>query len=318
MREFCPLGECPGYVGKSLLDFIYEADVRATQSALQEIQQGGATQFRARLLRTILADDGMTVQSEYTWQTVKVTNESRNKRTVFLMFELADNCRQQFKGTGTSQSAGTDGMSSFFNCAPALTRPIGAMHDPLPFISRQPTAQDLLRQACNQRFLFNFPGATPSLTPEVPSHLSMFTKAKDGVLGGAPLIPGQPDAAAAAAASLQQANLPRQHQHGFTNIGNNINDNNLLQMLITQNALKDLQASQGQVSAAEVGQQLLQHQQQQLFHKINLMEAQQQAAQQQQVQARLQLQAAFSMKSQPPFTAWPVNAETPWRTSESR
>jgi len=312
MREFCPCGEYPGYVGKSLIDFIHDLDTHAVQNAMQEIQHGGPTQFRARLLRTTFADDGMTVQSEYTWQTVKVTHESRDKRKVFVMFELADNHRQQVKGTGISQLPGTDGMSSTFNCVPAFTRPIGAMHEQLSFISRQPTTQDLIKHACDQRLLFNVPGATLPLTPQVPSHLSILTKVKECALGGAPLIPGQLDAAAAPAARLQQAVSPQQQQPGLTN---NINDSNILQMLIAQNALKDLQASQGQVSAADVRQQLLKHQQQQLINDINLMEAQQQAArqaaQQQQVQARLQLQAALAMKPQA-FTTWPVNAEALW------
>jgi hypothetical protein len=312
MREFCPCGECPGYVGKSLLDFIHDVDTFAVQNAMQEIQQGGPTQFRARLLRTTLADDGMTLQSEYTWQTVKVTHESRDKRKVFLMFELADNHRQQSKGTFIPQSSGTDGMSSTFNCVPALNKPIGAMPEQLSSISRQPTAQDLIKHACDQRLLFKFPGATLPLTPQVPSHLSILTKVKECALGGAPSILGQFDAAAAPAARWQQAMSPQQQQPGLTN---NVNDSNILQMLITQNVLKDLQASQGQVSAADVRQQLLKHQQQQLINDINLMEAQQQAArqaaQQQQVQARFQLQAALAMKPQP-FTTWPVNAETSW------
>jgi len=262
MREFCPLGECPGYLGRSLFEFFHPADVPELQNAMREIERGLPTQFQARLRRTFLADDGVTAQSEHSWQTVKVAHASSDKRTVFMFFELADNCRQRAKIVGRQpQWPGLIGDGSNFatfsnplSAAGAVNRAphqsdtcvsaeklafSASFADPVPspsagsFIpvpaARQVAAarNDLFMQDYCQQNLINFMGAKPPLVPEAQTDLSMLLKLHGGALGGAKPN-GQSHASFLPTPSCQMFSGNAQ-----TNALNNINDNQLMLALLS-------------------------------------------------------------------------------------
>jgi hypothetical protein len=281
MREFCPLGECPGYLGRSLFEFFHPADVPELQNAMREIERGLPTQFRARLRRTFLADDGVTAQSEHTWQTVKVMHASSDKRAVFMLFELADNCRQRAKSPADNLSRQTTSVGrqpqwpgligDGSNCA-TFSNPLSAagavnraphqsdicvsaekaftasFADPVPkpsvgSVIPVPAARnDLFMQDYCQRNLINFMGAQPPLVPEAQIDLSMLLKLHGGALGGAQPN-GQSHASFLPTPSYQMFNGNAQ-----TNALNNINGNQLMLGLLSGYAKQGTGAVTGQQS----------------------------------------------------------------------